>query len=254
MASSWTRFAIVLLLHVILLMQLLPVHSDDADDHLLQGINSFRQSANVPPLAKHDNANCVAEEIADELEDQPCASNTASNTQLGNYQSLMKKCNIDINTTTDGVILPVCVHDRVAPLVLTNYTLSQNSRYLNNSRYTGVGMGHEDDWTVLVLTTNTPGGSFANKACLLNIITSSHLFVFHDNEQQNCSIHVNEVFVLSINEVFVSFVGKYLLIGSAVSTLQWGNDRDSNLGGDRQKKFFGDVFNRPHAYISEFLT
>ncbi|XP_022862041.1 uncharacterized GPI-anchored protein At3g06035 [Olea europaea var. sylvestris] len=175
MASSSIRFAIVLLLHVILLVQLLPVHSDDEDDHLIQGINSFRQSANVPPLAKHDNADCLAEEIADELEHRPCASNTASNTQLANYQSLIRKCKIDINTTTDGVILPVCVPDRVAPLVLTNYTESQNSGYLNNSRYTGVGMAHEDDWTVLVLATNTPGGSFANKACLLNIITSSHL-------------------------------------------------------------------------------
>ncbi|KAL2468553.1 Glycoprotein membrane precursor GPI-anchored [Forsythia ovata] len=158
------------------MMRELDVKHDD--DHLLQGINSFRQSSNVPPLAKHDNANCLAEEIADQLEDKPCVSNyTASSmpSQLANYPSLLKKCKIDINSTRDGVILPVCVPHRVATLVLTNYTQSQNSRYLNNSKYTGVGMGHEDDWTVLVLATNTPGGTFASKACLLSIITLSHL-------------------------------------------------------------------------------
>ncbi|KAK4424664.1 putative GPI-anchored protein [Sesamum alatum] len=161
MESCWARFAIIILLLSV------PVYSDDEEDHLLQGINSFRQSANAPVLAKHDKANCVADEIADQLEDKHCASNTAPPAQsqlISNYPSVLKKCKIDVNTTRDGMILPVCVPHRVATLVLTNYTQSQNSRYLNDSRFTGAGIGTEDDWTVLVLTTNTPGGSFASGA------------------------------------------------------------------------------------------
>ncbi|KAL0347977.1 UNVERIFIED_CONTAM: putative GPI-anchored protein [Sesamum angustifolium] len=151
------------------------LHADE-EDHLLQGINSFRQSSNVPALSKHDKANCVADEIADQLEDKHCASNTAPPAQsqlISDYPSVLKKCNIDVNTTRDGMILPVCVPHRVATLVLTNYTQSHNSRYLNDSRFTGAGIGTEDDWTVLVLTTNTPGGSFASRAGRLTVLGSS---------------------------------------------------------------------------------
>ncbi|KAH6762558.1 Glycoprotein membrane precursor GPI-anchored [Perilla frutescens var. hirtella] len=158
---------LLLLLHAFLLLSSLPaVRSDDEAD-LLQGMNSFRQSANAPALTKHHKAECVADEIADKLEGKSCASNTASSVQsqlVSDYPAVLSKCKVDVNTTTDGMILPVCVPRRVPTLVLTNYTQSQNARYLNDSRFTGAGVGTEDDWTVLVLTTNTPGGSFASTA------------------------------------------------------------------------------------------
>ncbi|PIN01479.1 hypothetical protein CDL12_26013 [Handroanthus impetiginosus] len=179
MESFRVRLAFVLLLfHVVSFLLLsVPVHCDDEEDRLLQGINSFRQSSNVPALAKHDKANCVADEIADELEDQQCASNTATSTPsqlLSNYPNVLKKCNIDPNTTGDGMILPVCVPHRVSTLVLTNYTQSPNSRYLNDSSFTGAGIGTEDDWTVLVLATSTPGGSFSSAAGSPLIIARSN--------------------------------------------------------------------------------
>ncbi|KAL6989673.1 hypothetical protein U1Q18_015424 [Sarracenia purpurea var. burkii] len=115
---------------------------------------------------------CLADEIADQLEDQPCVPNTGpittvtgSQPHIANYRDLLEKCDIDPNTTTDGVILPVCVPKLVPTLVLTNYTRSQlYSKYLNNSKFTGTGVGSEDDWMVLVLTTNTPNGSFVSGA------------------------------------------------------------------------------------------
>ncbi|CAH9073667.1 unnamed protein product [Cuscuta epithymum] len=140
------------------------VRCDDEEDHLLQGINSYRQSLNVPALAKHDKANCLAEEIADEIEDQPCPrpGSRSSPPQIGNLQKHLDKCKIDANSTKDGAILPVCVRKRVPTLVLTNYTQSfQNAKFLNDSRFTGAGIGTDDDWTVLVLTTNTEAGMFA---------------------------------------------------------------------------------------------
>ncbi|KAJ9557416.1 hypothetical protein OSB04_012030 [Centaurea solstitialis] len=146
---------------------------NDEEDNLLQGINSFRQSRNLIALSKNDNAGCMADEIAEALEDKDCSTmagpsttTTTSATQprYANYPDVVKKCDIDINTTADGVILPVCVPKRVPTLVLTNYTQSSYASYLNNSRYTGVGIGKEKDWVVVVLTTDAPSGTFSNVA------------------------------------------------------------------------------------------
>lgn len=70
-------------------------------------MNSFRQSANAGALRKHDKAECVADEIADKLEDRSCASMQSQ--LISDYPSVLKKCKVDVNTTTDGMILPVCV-------------------------------------------------------------------------------------------------------------------------------------------------
>ncbi|XP_071709791.1 uncharacterized GPI-anchored protein At3g06035-like [Rutidosis leptorrhynchoides] len=146
---------------------LTPAFSDE-EDNLLQGLNSFRQSRNLAALSKNNNANCVADEIADALENKACSSMagpsiiTSTQPRYANYPDIIKKCDIDINTTADGVILPVCVPKRVTTLVLTNYTQSSYASYLNNSRYSGIGIGKEDDWVVVVLTTNTPAGTFSN--------------------------------------------------------------------------------------------
>ncbi|KAI5658898.1 hypothetical protein M9H77_27691 [Catharanthus roseus] len=154
----------------------------DEEDHLLSAFNSYRQTLGVPPLTKHDKAGCLADEIAENIENRPCppagtiiSAAPGLQPQLDNYPDLVKKCGIDINTTQDGVILPVCVPKRVATLVLTNYTQSQYARYLNNSRYNGIGIGKEDDWTVVVLASNTPAGSFASTAVCLCSVFSYHV-------------------------------------------------------------------------------
>lgn len=145
-------------------------HSTEDEDNLLQGINSYRTSLNLPVLVKNSNAGCLADEIAEKLEHQPCTSASAASasstpgavSHLPNFPELVSKCKIDINTTRDAVILPACVHELVPTLVLTNFTHSRYSKFLNDSKFTGAGLGSEDDWMVVVLTTNTPGGSFAS--------------------------------------------------------------------------------------------
>lgn len=145
------------------------------ENDIIQGINSYRQSLNLPALIKHGKADCLADEIADDIEDQPCTSPTnganivpTMQTRLPNLPSHLRKCKIDVNSTTDGIIMPVCVPKAVSTLVLTNYTRSPRyAKYLNDSRFTGVGVGSEDDWTVVVLATSTPTGGFANAASLL---------------------------------------------------------------------------------------
>ncbi|KAK6915566.1 hypothetical protein RJ641_020683 [Dillenia turbinata] len=140
--------------------------STDTEDDLIKGLNNYRISLNLSALQLNDNADCLADEVSEELEDQPCSNSTTTmggtgGLQLRNYQDLLDKCDLTLNSTREGAVLPVCVPKLVPTLLLSNYTRSSYAKYLNDSKYTGVGIASEDDWMVVVLTTNTPGGNFA---------------------------------------------------------------------------------------------
>uniref|UniRef100_A0A7N0SYR0 Uncharacterized GPI-anchored protein At5g19230-like domain-containing protein n=1 Tax=Kalanchoe fedtschenkoi TaxID=63787 RepID=A0A7N0SYR0_KALFE len=138
----------------------------DEEDTLLQGINTYRGSLNLTALTTNKNAECLAEEIANQFENQPCTNTTGSNTVPGtepnfaSYPDLLTKCHLNITNTREGVILPACVPNLDRNLLLSNYTQSQYSRYLNDSSFTGAGLGSEGNWMVVVLATSTPDGSF----------------------------------------------------------------------------------------------
>ncbi|KAI9099101.1 hypothetical protein K1719_024868 [Acacia pycnantha] len=162
-----------------------PAHCKDEKDSVLKGINSYRQSQKLPVLAKVDRASCLASEIADELEDVPCENvrqyyPTASGIQkFPNFEKHVDKCGINISSTSDGVILPACVAKLEPTVLLSNFTHNNPyASYLNNSLYTGVGLGSEDDWMVLVLTTNTPTGSFSSASASLLSPFPAFLFAF----------------------------------------------------------------------------
>lgn len=148
----------------------------DEEDDLLQGLNSYRHSLNLPALVKNKNAGCLADEIADKFEHEPCSSPKASSpVLLDDYPEILSKCGIDINHTAEGVVLPTCVPDLVPTLLLTNYTRSRTySKYANDSRFTGAGLGQEEDWMVVVLTTSTPGGDFAAAIGLVSKVGLGH--------------------------------------------------------------------------------
>ncbi|XP_065853379.1 uncharacterized GPI-anchored protein At3g06035-like [Euphorbia lathyris] len=153
-----------------------PLLSDDKEDSVLQGINSYRTSLRLPSLTKNKKASCLADEIADQLEDQPCSS--SSSVQLSRYPDLFDKCGIDVNHTTDGAVLPVCVPKLVPTLVLTNLTHNpQYAKFVNDSKFTGAGIGSEDDWMVVVLSTNSPAGTFAAGNRLVSGVGVGSLFV-----------------------------------------------------------------------------
>lgn len=58
--------------------------------------------------------------------------------------------------------MPACVPNLVPSLVLSNYTQSAlYSGSLNNTKYTGIGIGSEKNWIVAILTTSTPEGGYA---------------------------------------------------------------------------------------------
>lgn len=136
----------------------------DEEDTLLQDINKYRASLNLTALTKNDNAECVADEIADQFKDQPCTNTTGANTvpgtepQLSDYPNLLAKCHI--SNTQDGIVMPACVPNLVPDLVLSNYTKSQYANNLNGTKYTGAGIGSDGNWIVVILTTGTPEGSY----------------------------------------------------------------------------------------------
>ncbi|KAL2469939.1 putative GPI-anchored protein [Abeliophyllum distichum] len=177
--ESLIRFLLLsLLLHSILL-----VKCDDEEDNLLQEINSYRTSLNLTALTKNDKAECLADEMADQFKNQPCTNSTGSNTVPGteprfsDFPSLLSKCHLNVTVTRDGQILPACVPDLVPSVVASNFTKSQYSGYLNDTKYTGVGIGSENDWIVVVLTTSTPEGSFTPDNNTANLQIDWHLIL-----------------------------------------------------------------------------
>ncbi|KAK9161227.1 hypothetical protein Syun_007568 [Stephania yunnanensis] len=166
MASSSSLSLLLLLLQLTLLLST-PVQSADEEENLLQGINKYRASLNLSALSENKNAHCFADEFADQFKNQPCTNTTGADTVPGtetnfsNYPDLLSKCNLDIMNTRDGVVMPACVPNLVPDIVLSNFTESQYSQSLNDTKYTGAGIGSEGNWIVVVLTTNTQPGSFA---------------------------------------------------------------------------------------------
>ncbi|PSR86064.1 GPI-anchored protein [Actinidia chinensis var. chinensis] len=163
MASLYTHH--LLLLFPILLLSS-QVKSIDEKESLLQGLNTYRASLNLTALTKNSNGDCFAEELANQFKKQPCSNTTGADTvlgtepQLSTYPDLLAKCHLNITDTRDGQIMPVCVPNLVPNLVLANFTETQYTQYLNDSSFTGAGIGSEGDWMVVVLSTNTVGGSF----------------------------------------------------------------------------------------------
>lgn len=148
----------------------------DEEDNLLKGINSYRASLNLKTLRENDKAKCLADEMADQFKDQPCTNTTGANTvpgtepQFSDYPKLLSKCKLNVTTTRDGMIMPACVPNLVPDLVLSNFTKSQYSNYLNDTKFSGVGIGSDDNWMVVVLTTSNPEGSFTPDNSSANLV------------------------------------------------------------------------------------
>ncbi|KAK9182538.1 hypothetical protein WN944_025683 [Citrus x changshan-huyou] len=76
--------------------------------------------------------------------------------------------------------MPACVPNLEHSLVLSNFTKSQYSDSLNDTKYKGAGIGSEDNWIVVILTTSTPAGSYVpyNAASLISNIGLIYCLLF----------------------------------------------------------------------------
>uniref|UniRef100_A0A7N2L3E2 Uncharacterized GPI-anchored protein At5g19230-like domain-containing protein n=2 Tax=Quercus lobata TaxID=97700 RepID=A0A7N2L3E2_QUELO len=144
-----------------------------AESYLLEDLNGYRMSLHLNNFTENSNAACLANEIADQLQNETCknafhfSSTPGTKPKVPKFDKFLDNCDINDNNTVDGVILPVCV-PRLDPfLVFSNYTKSQYAKYLKDSNYTGVGIGSEDIWMVVILSTNTSTGSFSGAASLI---------------------------------------------------------------------------------------
>ncbi|ESQ41934.1 hypothetical protein EUTSA_v10014774mg [Eutrema salsugineum] len=172
------------LLSVVILSLHRPVLSDNEEEEfLLKTINIYRTSINLTTLTQNDNAECLADEIADEFKNRPCTSNTGSALDPGSepgFPKLLTKCRLNINATRDGVIMPACAHNHDASHVLTNYTNSL-IKNLNDSKFTGIGIGSDVNWVVIILTTNTTEGGYSKSGGFTfgvnGVVSSSSLLV-----------------------------------------------------------------------------
>ncbi|KDP23527.1 hypothetical protein JCGZ_23360 [Jatropha curcas] len=164
MASLKLRLILLGLLLAIFLLSS-PVHCDDDEDDLFKCLNSHRAYLDLPTLVNNEDAECLAGEVAKELEDQPC--NGSHPLQLDEHTDLLSKCDINISHAKEGVVLPVCVPDLVPTVVFTNYTRTHYAKYINDSKFAQAGVGSKGDWMVVVLGTNSTGGDFAAAACRL---------------------------------------------------------------------------------------
>ncbi|GMJ01861.1 hypothetical protein like AT3G06035 [Hibiscus trionum] len=166
MAFSKIHLLFPLFLSILLISSTVFCDTDEEDD-LLKGINAYRASLNLTTLTKNENAECLADELADEFKNQPCTNSTGANTvpgtepQFANYPNLLAKCHLNVSVTRDGAVMPACVPNLVPSIVLTNFTQSQYSDNLNETKYTGIGIGSDGDWIVVVLTTSTAEGNYA---------------------------------------------------------------------------------------------
>jgi len=145
-------------------------HAPDHD--LLHDINTYRKPLNLPILEEKYKASCLAINIAYDLEDRHCEyfhDFHPINPEIPNFQRSVKKCDININTTRDGVIMPVCVPQMHGDDLFSNYTKNNHfTPYLNNSKYTIAGVGHDLDKMVLIIGTNTASGDFSSASYLLS--------------------------------------------------------------------------------------
>ncbi|WVY98923.1 hypothetical protein V8G54_031074 [Vigna mungo] len=146
----------------------------DKEKDLLHDINTYRKILNLPVLDENKKASCLAEEIAEDLGDLHCEvfrdyyPTPGNNSKIPNFQKNINKCNININTTTEGVIMPLCVPKLNSDDLFSNYTKSNRfTKYLNNSNYKSAGVGSEDDWMVFIVATNSSSGDFSSASSLL---------------------------------------------------------------------------------------
>ncbi|KAM5561293.1 putative GPI-anchored protein [Rosa sericea] len=180
-SSKLSLFAFVLVQAFLLHSSL--VYCNEEEDDLLQDLNSFRGSLNLTDFKENEKADCIADEISDELEDDPCSRAADYQIKPGNgpqfpyFTKLITKCDIDNSTTTDGIILPVCVLNLDPDLVLKNYTKTKFAQFLNDSKYTGAGVGSKDDWMIVVLTTDSHSGSFTGGGASLVATGMVHYMV-----------------------------------------------------------------------------
>ncbi|KAJ6996035.1 hypothetical protein NC653_012808 [Populus alba x Populus x berolinensis] len=157
MASLQVNIGLFVLFQAIFLFSSAVLSCGDEKHELFKNINAYRTLfLDIPALTKNKKAKCLANEIADKL-DQPCNETTpVDQIKLDSYPDQLKDC-VGTSHVTDAVVMPVCAPaDEVEAVpLLHNYTRPPFKKYIKDKSYTGAGVGSNDYWMVVVLNRNT---------------------------------------------------------------------------------------------------
>eukprot|EP00249_Psilotum_nudum_P034397 c53401_g1_i1 orf=273-875(+) len=166
------RYYIGLLLIHLLHGHFFPSSADDgANSQLLNDINQYRtQVVGISALSSNTGASCMAEKVLTKFKGTACTNSTGVDTVLGQeqqfpeYPDWVSTCKLAVESTHDGQILPECVPgndlSQSAKVASYNYTHSQDSEYINDTKYTSAGVASVDNWFVLILATNASTGDY----------------------------------------------------------------------------------------------
>lgn len=149
------------LFHLPIFINFILIFSCNAeDDDLLKGIQQYRSTLNLTALATTVEAECIADEVADTFQNQPCTNATnftaTALSTTPTYTAIMAKCRLNAtnaNATGNSQILPTCIPNQ-QNLVISDFT-SRYATYLNDTGFSAIGVGSEDDWLVVLLTNMT---------------------------------------------------------------------------------------------------
>lgn len=132
--------------------------------------------------------------------------------QLDDYPTQLKHCYGSSSHTTDVAILPICIpgNDEQTLINFQNYSRSQYEKYVNESGYSGAGVGGNENWMVVVFVENTTSWTSAGGAkhslvsevgcghCLVSLLLGILLFylVF-------CNFFLGSQYVCPFNNVIL---------------------------------------------------
>lgn len=88
---------------------------------------------------------------------RPCSTTAPAQPKVSDYPDLLAKCMLSNATLQGAQIMPVCLPESQSSQLLTSYTCPRYASYLIDTRFSSIGIGNDNNWTIVILNTVTSG-------------------------------------------------------------------------------------------------